>query len=272
MKDRVLILGEGILGTEIKKQTGWDCISRKSNDFDITKPELFDKFLIETFDGVATKLKYNVIINCIANTNTYSNEKNKHWSVNYQGVADLVDYCNKHNIKLVHISTDHVYANSKSNTSEDDVPVHLNTWYGYTKLLADSYIELKSKNYLIIRTSHKPYPFPYKHAWVNQLTNGDYVNIIANLIIKLINKKATGIINVGTDVKTWFHLTKNEFKTEPIEKPIDAPGDITMNLNKLKNLLPTKEVVISAYNRDYDWINQLNSDIKVTVYKKGFEP
>lgn len=30
-----------------------------------------------------------------------------------------------------------------------------------------------------------------------------------------------------------------------------------------------KEVVISAYNRDYNWINQLDSNIKVTVYKKG---
>jgi hypothetical protein len=34
----------------------------------------------------------------------------------------------------------------------------------------------------------------------------------------------------------------------------------------------TKEVVISAYDKDYNWISQLNSDVKVTVYKKGFKP
>lgn len=30
-----------------------------------------------------------------------------------------------------------------------------------------------------------------------------------------------------------------------------------------------KEVIISAYKRDYSWINNLNSDIKATVYRKG---
>jgi hypothetical protein len=34
----------------------------------------------------------------------------------------------------------------------------------------------------------------------------------------------------------------------------------------------TKEVVIAAYDKDYNWVNQLDSDVKVTVYKKGFEP
>lgn len=34
----------------------------------------------------------------------------------------------------------------------------------------------------------------------------------------------------------------------------------------------SKEVVISAYDKDYNWINQLDSNVKVTVYKKGFEP
>jgi hypothetical protein len=32
---------------------------------------------------------------------------------------------------------------------------------------------------------------------------------------------------------------------------------------------PSKEVVIALYNRDIDWINQLNSDVKVTIYRKG---
>lgn len=33
----------------------------------------------------------------------------------------------------------------------------------------------------------------------------------------------------------------------------------------------SKEVVIAAYDKNYNWINQLNSNVKVTVYKKGFE-
>lgn len=31
----------------------------------------------------------------------------------------------------------------------------------------------------------------------------------------------------------------------------------------------TKELIISAYNRDYSWVNNLNKDIKVTIYNKS---
>lgn len=220
----VLVLGDGLLGSEIVMQTNWNYISRKKDGFDITK---------FNFDVI---LNYDVVINCIAYTNTYSTDRQKHWNVNYESVIQLTNFCNTHNIKLVHISTDHVYADSNSDASENDVPVHLNTWYGYTKLLSDAYVQL-NKNNLIIRTSHKPYPFPYKDAWENQLTNGDYVNIIADLIVKLVNKNAIGVYNVGTNKKTWFSLTKQEFKTNPISRYKDAPADITMNVSKLKDFL-----------------------------------
>ena len=170
----VVVLGDGLLGTELVKQTNWDYISRKK-----------DKINIFDFNSWMFKLNsYDTIINCIANTNTYSNEKEMHWKVNYEFVDTLVTFCNETGKKLVHISTDYIYANSKKEASEEDIPVHLETWYGYTKLLGDAHIQLKSNNYLIIRTSHKQYPFPYKEAWSNQYTNGDYVNVISSLIIK----------------------------------------------------------------------------------------
>jgi len=218
---KILVLGDGLLGSEIVKQTGWDCISRKKDRFDITSSEF-------NFIG------YDIVINCIAYTDTYSSNKELHWDVNYKGVIALTNYCNDKGIKLVHISTDYIYANSNTSASERDVPVHLNTWYGYTKLLGDAYVQLYDKN-LIIRTSHKPYPFPYKDAWANQHTNGDYVNVIAGLIIKLVNNNSSGVYNVGTEEKTWFGLTKQEFKTNPISKPDIVPFDISMNINKMKH-------------------------------------
>ena len=33
---RVVVLGDGLLGSEIVKQTGWDIISRKKDRFNIT--------------------------------------------------------------------------------------------------------------------------------------------------------------------------------------------------------------------------------------------
>lgn len=220
---KVLVLGDGILGSEIVKQTNWDYISRKK-----------DKIDVDTFnDWYHKMLPYDIIVNCIANTDTYSKNKDLHWKVNYEFIDILVNFCNETGKKLVHISTDHIYANSKTQASELDVPVHMETWYGYTKLLGDAHVQLKSKNYLIIRESHKPYPFPYKVAWLDQHTNGDYVNVIADLIINLINKNVDGIFNVGTKVKNWFDHTKDEFKTIPGARLSEAPYNITMNLDKL---------------------------------------
>jgi len=231
---KIVILGDGLLGSNIHQITGWDIISRKQNSFDITQPELFYKYFIESYEGVIFTPKYNVIVNCIANTNTYSNDKTSHWNVNYKGVANLVDFCVIHNIKLVHISSDYVYTNSVENASENDVPIHGNNWYSYTKLLADAYIELKSNNYLICRGTHKPKPFPYDKAWINQTGNFDYVDCIATYIIHLIHTKAVGLYNIGTETKTVYDLAQ---KTNPDVKQAfkldNVPLNTTMNVNKL---------------------------------------
>ena len=129
----IVVLGDGLLGSELIKQSGWDYISRKKDNFNLTQPDTFDKYFIQDFPKFGAQiLKYDTIVNCIANTNTYLDDKQSHWGINYKGVADLTDYCNKHNIKLIHISTDYVYANSKPNASEEDIPVPLGTWYGHT--------------------------------------------------------------------------------------------------------------------------------------------
>jgi len=199
MKHRVLILGDGLLGWELHKQTDWDYISRKKDGIDFCDMIVYDYLL----------RGYDVVINCIANTDTYSNERDDHWNLNYAGVADLVDICNKFNIKLVHISTDYIYSGSVENASEESVPIHNRTWYGYTKLLGDAHVQLKCRDYLIIRTSFKPTTWKYDNAITTQTTNGEYVDQIADKIITLINQNASGIFNVGSpESHTLFDLAK----------------------------------------------------------------
>ncbi len=222
---KVLVLGDGLLGSEIVKQTNWDYISRKKDGFDITTNEF-------------NFTDYDTIVNCIAYTNTYSDDKESNWNINYKGVADLVDYCNYHNIKLVHISTDYVYTNSISDASENDIPVHSNNWYSYTKLLADAYIELKSNNYLICKGTHKPTPFPYQKAWIDQWGNFDYVDVIASLIINLVMSNNFGIFNVGTEFKSMFDLaTRTNKNITPAQKPDYVPNNTSMDVSKLKKSL-----------------------------------
>jgi dTDP-4-dehydrorhamnose reductase len=115
------------------------------------------------------------------------------------------------------------------------VPVHCNNWYGYTKLLADGLVQLLSKDYLICRCTHKPNPFPYESAWIDQIGNFDYVDVIAGLIINLIDNKSNGIYNVGTDTKTMFQLASKTSKVNIAHAPDRVPKNTTMDISKLKD-------------------------------------
>ena len=61
------------------------------------------------------------------------------------------------------------------------------------------------------------------------------MNVIAKLIIQLIEKGAQGVYNVGTGLKTMNELAGSD--KEKILKDERAPADVTMNLDKLKNFL-----------------------------------
>jgi dTDP-4-dehydrorhamnose reductase len=228
MNNGVLVLGDGLLGSEIVKQTGWKYVSRGKDNFDISD--------IMTY-GVIPEC--STIVNCIANTDTYSEDIKAHWYSNYLGVYNLIEYCNQSGVKLVQISTDYVYANNKKEfPTEQDVPVHSEHWYSYTKLLADALIQLLSNEYLICRCTHKPVPFPYDSAFEDRVGNFDYVDNVAKLIIKLINKEAGGLYNVGTEVKTIYEMAKlTNPNVKPSKTPQGYPLKTTMNIDKLKKLL-----------------------------------
>ena len=227
---RKLILGDGLFGSEIHKQTNWDYISRKKDNIDFRNPSTYEDYL----QG------YDTIINCVGHVDVYGNDKQTHWDTNYKAVSDLVDICNEDNRSLVHMSTDFVYSNSVDNASEEDVPVHCGNWYGYTKLLSDAHVQLKSNDYLLIRTSYKPYPFPYDKAWTSQKGNFDYVNKITTLVIKLIEGNAKGVYNVGTETKTMFDLAKQTNMGVLPSSDLyhdTMPTNVTMNLKKLMDEL-----------------------------------
>ena len=238
-KLKVLVLGDGLLGSEIVKQTGWDYISRKKDNFDI----------LEWYKIPNT---YDVIVNCIANTDTYSKERYPHWLVNYYFVENLIKQCRDTNTKLVHISTDYIYAGSEPNATEKDMPIPHKSWYAYNKLLSDELVQLFD-NSLICRCSHKPKPFPYEKAWNDQWSNTDFVDVIASKIITLINGKHYGVFNIGTERKTIFNLANRDeddmTKYMPIPSPANAPKDVTMSTYKYDTTIgdPYLSIAIPAY-------------------------
>ena len=271
-KKKVVILGDGLLGNEIHNQTNWEVLSRKQTNFDITD-------LVKSFPK---DVKIDVIINCIANTDTYSKDKKSHWDVNFAFVSDLIKYCNSNLIKLVHISTDYVYTQSIENASENDVPVHCNNWYGYTKLLGDGLVQLEANEHLLIRCTHKPKPFPYEKAWEDQIGNFDYVDTIASKIIKLVKINTNGLYNVGSETKTMFELASKTNKVEPIKAPMHVPHNTSMDISKMQTFFdensekPFFSIAIPAYGYDGKGVefldynfeklsNQIFKDFEVVV-------
>lgn len=223
---KVLIMGDGLLGSEIHKQTGWDYISRKKDGIDFGD---FNSYINHI-------TKYDVILNCIAYTNTYDTERENHWKTNVKDTSILSDVCDGFGKKLVHISTDYIYANSDSNAAvSETVPVHHNSWYGYTKQIIDGYIQLKNSNHLIIRCSHKPTPYPYDNATTAIVGNFDYVDVIAKLIIDTITENKRGVYNIGTELKSIYDLaikTKADVtKTSKLPVP-NMPTNVSMEITK----------------------------------------
>ena len=228
-----LILGDGLLGSELVKQTGWDYISRKKDDIDFRDINSYKDHMFG----------YDELINCIACTNTYDESKDENWNTNYKGVVDLVDYLTDKDTKLIQFSTDYVYAKSKQNASEDDVPIHDGNWYSYSKVISEPYIELRLDNYLIIRATHKPRPFMFDKGLISQVGNFDYIDVVSEIYIDLIEGDAQGIYNVGTELKTMYELGKRTRKdlVPTNEKFHDTmPLDVSMDLEKLKRFYDKK--------------------------------
>jgi dTDP-4-dehydrorhamnose reductase len=256
----VLVLGDGLLGKEIVNQTGWNFLSRKKDNLDIHDLSKFNDII----------LKHNVILNCIACTDTYSKSKDDHWNTNVVFLNELIKFCNSNEIKLIHISTDYIYSGSVEFATEEDIPVHCNSWYGYTKLLGDGFVQLISKNYLLVRCSHKPKPFPYEKAWTDVVGNFDYVDEISKKIIQLIKKNCSGIYNIGTDPKSIFDLAKITNKdVGQILSPSYTPKNVTMNLNKFqKELIPFFSIAIPAYGYNGKGSDFLNFSFNILLSQK----
>ncbi|WP_324024728.1 dTDP-4-dehydrorhamnose reductase [Maribacter sp. BPC-D8] len=120
---------------------------KNSKDLDITDALSIKK----TFDLV----DFDYCINCAAYTDVEQAEKTPDIAirVNAEGVKNLAFACKKHEVGLIHISTDYVFDGEKKEPySVDDIPNPINE-YGKSKLLGEKYIQAIMDDYYIIRTS-----------------------------------------------------------------------------------------------------------------------
>lgn len=73
--------------------------------------------------------------------------------LNSTAVGELAQWCAKHHLPLVHISTDYVYDGSAYQPRKEDAPVSPINAYGQSKLAGEQAVQQAGGDYLILRTS-----------------------------------------------------------------------------------------------------------------------
>lgn len=160
---KILITGcNGQLGSELKKILGegkseigpipevlfnaeLDCI-------DLEELDITDLYASSTYISV---LAPDIIINCAAYTNVDACESNEEdaFRINAIGARNMAICAEKIGAKLVHISTDYVFAGDAAKPySEFDLPAP-QCVYGLTKLAGENYVRNLSSRWFIVRTA-----------------------------------------------------------------------------------------------------------------------
>lgn len=165
MKIKTLILGvSGMLGNILYRtfQNNLDIkifgtLRKNIFFYDEIKSNLLDSIytnvdanLISDIESLIAKIKPNVVINCIGIIKQLATAKDPIDSITVNALFphQLAQLCQKHNAKLIQISTDCVFSGNKGNYTEQDNPDPVDL-YGRTKLLG----EVIAPNCLTIRTS-----------------------------------------------------------------------------------------------------------------------
>ncbi len=222
--ERIAIIGGGgLLATELKKVSPEVTLIKKKV-VDVTKPSTFKH--LDLFDTIIHTAAL------IDNTNILGNEIN-YIDTNIVGTANLTNYCITMGKRLIYISTDYVYDGTGDH--KEDGPLNPYNLYAWSKLGGECSVRFL-ENHVIIRTSFGKTEFPYPKGFNNLYSSKDYVDIIAPLIMEVVNNREfRGTINVGTERKSLYQyaLTRNK---EVYPSSLPDTKDFSLNLDKLKKL------------------------------------
>lgn len=170
-------------------------------------------------------------------------------------------------VRLVHISTDHLFEGNASMLSEDEPRQAINN-YGITKALAESKIEEINPEALIIRTNFYAWGTSYRKSFsdyiIESLRNEEllslfddvyYTPILAenliNTVHELLERNEKGIFNIVSDdriskydfgilIAEEFGLDKTKIERCSIYNKINLvrrPHDMSLSNQKVKKLL-----------------------------------
>lgn len=145
-----------------------------------------------------------VVINCAAYTAVDASESNQDqcWQVNAQGPAFLAAACARHAARLLHVSTDYVFAGDRPvpHPYTEADPVAPLSQYGKSKLAGEEAIRTACANHLIIRT-----------AWLYGIGGRNFLKTMLRLAVSD-PERTIRVVNDQYGSLTWTHRLARQIK------------------------------------------------------------
>lgn len=147
MNKKILILGNGYIGSRLHEATGFEVVDKKISSF-------------SDAEGIIKVYKPNILINCIGytgrNVDECEKEKDRTLSANTFTPLILAEAALREGVKLVHISSGCIYHYDYLKNipiSEDVIPDFLDLYYSRAKIYTELALSVLSKKFpvLIVR-------------------------------------------------------------------------------------------------------------------------
>ena len=239
---RLLATGShGLLGSNILPilERYYTVTALDIEEWDITDRDAGNRMIRE--------YKPDIILNLAAYTNVDGCEDCLSLAdrVNADAAGIVSDLCVRHDVKLVHISTDYVFDGEKDSPyTEEDVPNPASV-YGLSKLSGERKVLNACPSAIVVRTQ-----WLYGHGGVNfiskvtaiarergvaevvddQRGSPTYTKDLAEPIRALIEKNTAGIYHVAnSDSCTWFEFAREVFDRLKIEAQLSPITSVHLN-------------------------------------------
>ena len=232
--------------------------------FSLESPSEIERYL--------TDLEISIVVNAAGMTNVDLCEKNPELAryINVELADNMAKVCNKLKIKLIHISTDHLYPGNESCIDEFHQPKPINV-YGRTKAEAEPRVQESCPESLVIRTNFYGWGTSYRKSFsdmvfyslkeMKEITLFDdvfytpiLVEVLSDTVHQLINAGEIGIFNVvgderiskydfGIKLAKEFNLNLSLIKKGNISEHKDLvkrPSDMSLSNMKVTELLKNK--------------------------------
>ena len=213
-------------------------------------------------------LRINLVIHSAAITNVEFCEKNPDIAhkVNVVYSENVAQACAECGVKMVHISTDHIFSGEKSYVSEEEIVVPVNV-YGATKAEAELRVTLRNAEALIVRTNFFGWGTSYRKSFSDWIINSlrsqsttnlfddvyftpiytyDLINAIKNIlmlnysgVINIVSRERISKYDFGIRICNVFHLNQNLIKKDLLINKINLikrPSDMSLSSKKIEDM------------------------------------